>query len=103
MQKNHKMDSIRQLIDWAFDLSDILQSIFGIFSIYGIYSFFKEWMPQTVNLSIGSFTIKRKYFDVQNITNIVSAKFYDGGKIPPEVRREIIDLTCPTIKKLKSK
>lgn len=97
------MESIKQLINWAFDFSDILQSVLGIFSIYGIYSFFREWMPQTVYLSIGSFSIKRKYFDVQNITNIVSAKFYDGGKIPPEVRREIIDLTCPKIKKLKTK
>lgn len=97
------MDSIKQLIDWAFELSDILQSVLGIFSIYGIYSFFREWMPQTVNLSIGSFSITRKYFDVQNITNIVSAKFYDGGKIPPEVRREIINLTCPKIQKLQKK
>lgn len=97
------MECIEQLIDLAFDLSDVIQSIFGIFSIYGIYSFIREWTPKQVKLSIGSFSIKRKYFDVQNITNIVSAKFYDGGQIPPEIRREIIELTCPKIKNIKRK
>lgn len=95
------MDSFKQFIDWAFDLSDIVQSILGIFSIYGIYSFLRECTYKNVNLSIGSFYIRRKYFDVQNITNIVSAIFYEGGQIPPNIRREIIELTCPKVKKIK--
>jgi len=89
-------------LDWAhlfIDVSDIIQSILGIFSIYGIYSFAKDWVPKKVVLSIGTFSIRRKYFDVQNITNIVSANFFDGGQVPSNIRKEIIDITCPKIKK----
>ncbi len=77
--------------------SDYLQAIFSLFSLYGIYSFIREWMPKTVTLSIGTFKIKRRYFDVQNLTNIVSAYYYDGGQVPSDVRREIIEITCPKV------
>lgn len=85
------------------DFSNLLQTFIQLFSIYGIYAFARDWMNVTVKLSIGSFSIQRKYFDVQNITNIVSANFYDGGQVPPEIRQEIIQLTCPKIKKLEKK
>lgn len=85
------------------DFSNFLQTFIQLFSIYGIYALARDWMTVTVELSIGSFSIKRKYYDVQNITNIVSANFYDGGQVPPEIRREIIELTCPKIKNVNRK
>lgn len=69
-------------------------------SIYGIIMFLRNYVTRTVTLSVGSFKIKQKYYDVQNITNIVSVRFYGGGQIPPEVRREILELTCPNIKEI---
>lgn len=93
------MDNNETLLNMLFSLSDLIQAVFAIFSLYGIYAFIRDWMPKTVKLSIGSFTIKRKYFDVQNITNIVSAYYFNGGQVPSDIRKEIIELTCPTITK----
>lgn len=79
---------------------NIVRVFFGLSSLYGIYSFFRNYVLQKVELSIGSFYIRPKHFNVQQITNIVSAHFYDGGQVPPEVRHEIIMLTCPKVKNL---
>lgn len=95
------MNEVKYLFSYLYDISNFIQAVFGFFSLYGIYAFARDWVSVKINLSIGSFSIKKKHFDVQNITNIVSAVFYDGGQVPPNVRREIIELTCPKIKKLK--
>lgn len=93
------MDNNETLLNLLFSFSDSIQALFAIFSLYGIYAFLRDWMPKTVKLSVGSFTIKRKYFDVQNITNIVSAYYFNGGQVPSDIRKEIIELTCPKITK----
>lgn len=97
------MDKLYEFGLLFLDVTNILQGIFAFFSLYGIYTFMKDWVPKRIELSVGSFSIRRKHFDVQNITNIVSAKFYNGGQIPPEVRKEIIELTCPKIWKYTKK
>ena len=91
------MELIEMVYNYLSDISNVIQSILGLFSLYGIYSFCRNWLPYRVNLSIGSFTIKRKELNVQNLTNIVSSLFYGGGKIPDNVRREIISITCPKV------
>ena len=53
-----------------------------------------------VELSIGSFEVRRHDHNVQNLTTIMSASFYDDGPVPSNVRREIVMLTCPKVKKL---
>lgn len=88
---------------YIINFANILQTIFAFFSLYGVYAFLRDWTTRKVVLSVGEFTIRRKYYDVQNITNIVSAKFYQGGKIPDNIRREIIEITCPNIDHLKIK
>lgn len=90
------------LVYWLNDavVESFVQVFTCVTSVYGVVMFFRNYFSRTVRLSIGSFKIKRKYYDVQNITNIVSVKFYDGGQIPPEIRREILELTCPDIKEL---
>lgn len=86
------------------DLSNIgyiLKGLLGLSSIYGIYHFIKDLFSyKTIHTSIGTFQMKRKDVNIQNLTNIISAHFYDGGKIPDNVRKEIIELTMPKIKKL---
>lgn len=99
--ENNVFDGMLDLFIRAINLVSILQVVFGVSSVYGIYSFFMNFFPKKIELSIGSFTIARKHFDVQNITNIVSCKFYDGGLVPNDVRKEILNLTCPKVKLLK--
>ena len=80
---------------------DILRGILGLTSIYGIYSCFEKIWPKKVELSVGSFSIKRKDFSVQNVTNLVSDIFYGGGSVPPEIRQEIFSITNPKVKNIK--
>lgn len=64
------------------------------------YVLARGYLSRKVHLSIGSFKIRRKDFSVQNITNIVSMKFYNGGEVPANVRKEILLKTCPRVKDL---
>ena len=93
------MDIFEILCDFAEKVG-VIQSIFGAFSLYGIFTACRNIFLKNVKLSIGEFKIKRKYYDVQNITNIVSANFYGGGKVPDEIRQEIIMLTSPRVKQI---
>lgn len=91
-------DSISLFID-IFEILDFLVNI-AVFSL--ILRFWKNFWYKKIELSCGSFQVKRKYYDVQNITNLVSLHFYDGGIVPPEVRKEILEKTSPKIKDKKT-
>ncbi len=65
-----------------------------------VFFLVRGYFYQKVNLSVGSFKIRKKDFSVQNITNIVSMKFYNGGEIPANIRKEILIVTCPDVKNL---
>lgn len=43
-----------------------------------------------------TFKVQLRNYNVQQITNIVSARYFGGGNVPPHVRKEIIALTAPT-------
>lgn len=79
---------------------DVIKGFAGYIAISAIYIAIRDLFPKKVNLSIGSFVVRRKHFNVQNVTNIVSAQFYEGGTVPDSVRREIILLTSPKVKKI---
>ena len=65
-----------------------------------VYVLARGYFYRKVQLSIGSFKIRRRDFSVQNITNIVSMKFYNGGEVPANIRKEILTVTCPQVKNL---
>jgi len=95
---------IQNLIDYfsmvAF-MGEMLQNIIGFSIVFTVYQFVNKWRWITVSLSCGSFAVRKKYFTVQNITNIVSCNFYNGEQVPASVRKEILEITCPKIKELK--
>lgn len=64
------------------------------------YVLARGYLSRKVHLSIGYFKIRRKDFSVQSITNIVSMKFYNGGEVPANIRKEILAKTCPNVKDL---
>lgn len=99
------MNDMHQIWDYAQLVAlivDVVKGCWGITALYGIYSFVRKYTYKRVNLSIGSFEVKRKDFNVRNLTNIVSANFYNGDTIPADVRKEIILITSPKVKKLKA-
>jgi len=79
---------------------DVIKGFAGYIAISAIYIAIRDLFPKKENLSIGSFVVRRKHFNVQNVTNIVSVQFYEGGTVPDSVRREIILLTSPKVKKI---
>jgi len=87
------------LQDFA-SIGDIIGAFGGYISLYATYVFVRDWLPKKVDLSIGSFIVRKKYYNVQNVTNIVSAQFYNGGIVPDSVRREIIIKTSPKVKNI---
>lgn len=78
-------------------LGDLASLLSIVFALYGFYAFIRDLRSRHVQLSVGSFRIARRYFNVQNITNVTSAIFYGGGNVPSEVRKEIIKLTTPKV------
>jgi hypothetical protein len=69
---------------------------FAIFFVF--YNNVKNLIWKEVKLSCGTFKIRQKYFTVQNVTNVVSLKFYNGGTVPDDIRMEILEVICPKIK-----
>lgn len=51
-----------------------------------------------INNKIEKLELRRKYFTVQHLTNIVSREFYQGGQLDNAVRAQITKLTSPRLK-----
>ena len=91
-----------ELIDFFVEIIQFAVCVINFVFCYLIYRFYKKIGYKKIELSCGSFKVSRNYFDVQNITNLVSLHFYDGGLVPPEVRKEILEKTSPKIKDKKT-
>lgn len=85
-------------IDLFFSIASSFEAVANILLVVVAYDLCKSNTYKTVTLTVGSFKIKAKDFNVQNVTNIVSLKWYNGGQIPADVRAEIIKVTLPKIK-----
>lgn len=102
------MEYVDEFAEWmtAFEplssIGDVFRGLFGLTSMYGVFRVVGDLFSyKTIRLSVGSFKMKRKDINVQNLTNVVSANFYDGGKVPDNIRKEIIEFTTPKIKEIK--
>ena len=51
-----------------------------------------------INGEIKKLELRKKFFSVQHLTNIVSREYYQGGQVDNQVRAEIIRLTSPRLK-----
>ena len=86
------------IIDLLLNVASSFEAIANILLVVVAYQVIRSNMYKTVTLSIGSFKIKRRDYNVQNVTNVVSLRYYSGGQIPADVRGEIIKVTLPKIK-----
>lgn len=98
------MEEILNELSAIAELGNIIKSLAGIFSLYGLGRFVYDCLwYNTVKLSIGSFKVKHKNYNYQDVTNLVSTLFYNGGRIDESVRREILEQLNPKVKDLKRK
>ena len=90
------MNFFNIVIEVANDLEVIANLIFS----YAAYRWVRGEMWVTVTISLGSFRIKRKHFDLPTLTAVVSQTYFGGGWLPDGVRKELTILTTPRIKDL---
>lgn len=75
-----------------------VRAMANIAIFYVFYTDVRKLFWRKVELSCGTFKIRQKHFTVQNVTNVVSLRYYGGGLVPDDVRKEILKATCPKIK-----
>ena len=75
-----------------------VRAMANIAIFYVFYTDVRKLFWRKVKLSCGTFKIRQKHFTVQNVTNVVSLRYYGGGLVPDDVRKEILKATCPKIK-----
>lgn len=78
-------------------LLDVLEPIKSLSAIAILLSFVRYCWNQyhyvRVDLTCGSFSVRRKDFTWQKLTPIVSRVFYKGANLPDEIRKEILNIT----------
>lgn len=87
-----------QELSW---FGNFMRGLANLSIIWVAFLTIRGYTYKIVRLSIGSFKIKRKDCNVQNVTNLVSLHFYNGGTVPDNVRMEILEKTSPKIKEFK--
>ncbi|MEE0996221.1 MAG: hypothetical protein U0L74_02435 [Paludibacteraceae bacterium] len=93
-------DSFLELVDEYAGFVAVIKALANLSIFYVSYINIQKLFWKKVELSCGSFKIRQKHFTVQNVTNVVSLKYYDGGLVLNEVRKEILKVTCPKIKEV---
>lgn len=93
-------DSFLDLVDEYAGFVAVIKALANLSIFYVSYINIQKLFWKKVELSCGSFKIRQKHFTVQNVTNVVSLKYYDGGLVLNEVRKEILKVTCPKIKEV---
>jgi hypothetical protein len=90
------MDIINSICQFADNLETLANLAIIFFSARFLYN--RMWV--TITLSVGSFKVQRKEINASNLTNLVSQYFYEGDRMPSEVREEIISITNPAVKQV---
>ena len=91
---------IMNLIDLVQLAADKIEMVANLILVTAAYQWWQSNKKITVTLSIGSFRIRKKDFDLPNLTAIVSQSFFNGAWLPDNIRKELLVLTTPKIEDL---
>ncbi|MBE6328908.1 MAG: hypothetical protein E7072_02160 [Bacteroidales bacterium] len=91
-------DTIVNWFDSYVVFISAVRAMANIAIFYVFYTDVRKLFWRKVELSCGTFKIRQKHFTVQNVTNVVSLRYYGGGLVPDDVRKEILKATCPKVK-----
>ena len=93
---------LQELNFWSSLLGAI--NFFADLSIfYMLYTKYKSHKKVDIDLPCGSFRIRRGDMNIGNLTNITSSNFYDGGKVPDDIRKKLIEYTAPEVYEVKKR
>ena len=94
------MSTLWQYIQELSWLGSFLGGLADLSIIWVAFLAIKGFNYKTVQLSVGSFKVRCKDCNVQNVTNLVSLLFFEGGLVPDAVRKEILEKTSPNVKEI---
>lgn len=92
---------IEQFLSFVCEMADAIEVVANLAIILSVAFFFYRRMWVSISLSCGTFEVQRKDINASNLTNLVSEHFYNGGRLPNEVREEVINLTNPTVRRVR--
>lgn len=96
--ENVALDFISEWFNKYIVIISAIRATANVAIFYVFYTYIRKLFWRKVELSCGTFKIRNKDFTVQNVTNVVSLRYYGGGKVPDEIRKEILKVTCPKVK-----
>lgn len=88
------IDGYRPVLETLKSLSAISIIIASIRFLWGQFYYIR------VNLSCGSFKVRKKDMTWQKLTPLVSSLFFNGDRVSPEVRSEILGITGLPVKEV---
>lgn len=83
------------MLEILFEIGDSLELLANLAIVITVAKWAWSFRRVTIQLSCGEISLRQRDINIQNLTNMVSKKFYQGGMIPPTVRAEIMEVTLP--------
>lgn len=90
---------IKYIGPWVSIITGVISLFTFLYVTVGGVVFKKKVVLHSLGVDPVRFRVQLRNYNVQQITNVVSARFFDGGTVPPHVRQEIIGITAPTAMK----
>jgi len=91
---------IENFLLFLLEIADLLEAVANLAISVSVAIWYYNRMWVSINLSCGSFEMRRKDINASNLTNLVSKHFFNGGRLTDAVREEVINLTNPVSRRV---
>ena len=91
---------LKDIISFFCEMAETVETVANLAIIISVCFWIYRRMWVSITLSCGTFEVRRKVMNASNLTNLVSKHFFNGGRLPNEVREEVIELTNPTVRRV---
>ncbi len=92
-----------QIVNIILEVSNGLEAVANLLFAYAALKWADGFRLVRIELSCGSFLIRKRDISLTNVTALVSEYFFSGGWVPPTIRAEIIRLTVPGGRKIEKR
>lgn len=91
---------VENILGFLSEFADSIETVANLAIIVSVALWMRQRNWVSINLSCGSFEVQRKNINASNLTNLVSKHFFNGGRLPDNVREEVIELTNPEVRRI---
>ena len=89
---------LQNIIDFinSYNYIFVIVSFVADWSVFFIaYNKIRSLKKLKIELPCGTFKIRVRDCNASNLTNLTSKLFYNGGNVPDDIRKKLIDYTAP--------